>query len=162
MQIYRKYPTNHHVTSWSPSLLDVPLSCIVPNEASEPSATRYTSRTPASDALHPAPASSTRMTAPRKPIQLLPYATYIHLSSSLAPETIQQEAAAHAIHIVHKGPVGELESEHVFEVLDGRRASIAGDSLVGRDVVESAVLRLKGTDGVKDAKVLEQKQRAKR
>lgn len=100
--------------------------------------------------------------APKKPIQLLPYATYVHLTTSLSPETIQREAASQNINIEHKGPIGELEGEHVFEILDARRISIAGDSPNGRDAVEIAVTRLKGTEGIKDAKVLEQKQRVKR
>lgn len=102
------------------------------------------------------------MAAPKKPIQLLPYATYVHLTSSLPPQTIQQEAAAQNVVLEHKGPIGELEGEHVFEILDTRRTSIAGDSPNGRDLVQTAVTRLKGTEGIKDAKVLEQKQRTKR
>lgn len=102
------------------------------------------------------------MAAPKKPIQLLPYKSYVHLTSTLAPEAIQQQAATQHINLIHTGPVGELEDEHVFEVLDESRASIAGDSLVGRNTVESAVVSLKGTEGVKDAKFLEQRQRAKR
>ena len=102
------------------------------------------------------------MAAPKKPIQLLPYKSYVHLTSTLEPEKIQQRAAAQNINLVHTGPVGELEGEHVFEVLTEHRASIAGDSVTGRNQVESAVTSLKGTEGVKNAKILESRQRAKR
>lgn len=50
----------------------------------------------------------------------------------------------------------------MFEVLTEHRASIAGDSVTGRNQVESAVASLKGTEGVKNAKILESRQRAKR
>lgn len=102
------------------------------------------------------------MAAPKKPIQLLPYKSYVHLTTTLAPEKILQQAATQNIELVHTGPVGELENEHVFEVLTEHRASIAGDSITGRERVETAVTRLKGTEGVKSASVLESRQRAKR
>jgi hypothetical protein len=102
------------------------------------------------------------MTAPAKPVQLLPTSTYIHISSNLDPKAIQSQAAAQSVHIEHKGPVGELEGDHIFEVLDEGRAPVASDSVVVRDVAESAVLKLRGTDGVKTATVMETRQRAKR
>ena len=102
------------------------------------------------------------MSAPKKPIQLLPYKSYVHLTSTLAPEQILQQAATKNIELVHTGPIGELEGEHVFEVLTEHRASIAGDSITGRNQVETALSTLKGTEGVKNAKILESRQRAKR
>jgi hypothetical protein len=102
------------------------------------------------------------MTAPVKPVHLRPTSTYIHISSASDAKTIEDQAAAQNIHIEHKGPVGELEGEHIFEVLDEGRASIPRGSLESRDVVESATSKLKAAEGVKDAKVMETKQRAKR
>jgi hypothetical protein len=83
------------------------------------------------------------MTAPVKPVHLRPTSTYIHISSASDAKTIEDQAAAQNIHI------------------EGR-ASIPRGSLESRDVVESATSKLKAAEGVKDAKVMETKQRAKR
>jgi len=98
------------------------------------------------------------MSAPIKPVKLEPDSSYIHITSSQTPETIQQQAAKQNVQLQHKGPVGELEGEHIFEVLDTGRRAVARDT----GAVDSAVSALKGTEGVKDAKVMETRQRAKR
>lgn len=98
------------------------------------------------------------MSAPIKPVKLEPDSSYIHITSSQTPETIQQQAAKQDVQLQHKGPVGELEGEHIFEVLDTGRRAVARDT----EAVDSAVSVLKGTEGVKDAKVMETRQRVKR
>lgn len=98
------------------------------------------------------------MSAPIKPVKLEPNSSYIHITSSQTPEAIQQQAAQHNVQLQHKGPVGELEGEHIFEILDAGRRAVARDT----GVVDSAVTALKGSEGVKDAKVMETRQRAKR
>jgi hypothetical protein len=102
------------------------------------------------------------MSAPVKPVKLEPSSSYIHITSSQNPQTIQQQAAQQNIHIEHKGPVGELEGEHIFEVLNTGREAVTRDTGEGKQVVDSAVTTLKGSEGVKDAKVMETRQRAKR
>jgi len=98
------------------------------------------------------------MSAPVKPVKLEPNSSYVHITSSQTPETIQQQAAKQNVQLQHKGPVGELEGEHIFEVLDTGRRAVARDT----GTVDSAVSALKGTEGVKDAKVMETRQRVKR
>jgi hypothetical protein len=100
------------------------------------------------------------MSAPIKPVKLEPNSSYIHITSSQTPEVIQQQAAQHNVQLQHKGPVGELEGEHIFEILDAGRRAVARDTDAG--AVDSAVTALKGSEGVKDAKVMETRQRAKR
>lgn len=102
------------------------------------------------------------MTAPMKPVKLEPNSSYIHITSSQTPETIQQQASTQNVQLQHKGPVGELEGEHIFEILDSRRGAVPRDTDGGKEVVDSAVSALKGAEGVKDAKVMETRQRAKR
>ena len=51
-----------------------------------------------------------------------------------------------------------MEGEHIFEVLDNGRRAVARDT----GAVDSAISALKGIEGVKDAKVMETRQRAKR
>lgn len=84
------------------------------------------------------------------------------MTSSQNPSAIQQQAASRNIHIEHKGPVGELEGEHIFEVLSDGRDAIARDTEGGKQVVDSAVTALRGSEGVKNAQVMETRQRAKR
>jgi len=98
------------------------------------------------------------MSAPIKPVKLEPNSSYIHITSSQTPEAIQQQAAKQNVQLQHKGPVGELEGEHIFEILDTGRKAVARDT----GVVDSAVTTLKGSEGVKDAKVMETRQRVKR
>jgi len=102
------------------------------------------------------------MSAPVKPVKLEQDSSYIHISSSQTPQAIQQQAAAQNVHLEHKGPIGELEGEHIFEILDTRRRAVSRDTEEGKTAVDSAVDALKGEEGVKDAKVMETRQRTKR
>ena len=101
------------------------------------------------------------MTAPIKPVKLEPTSSYIHITSPLDPQTIQQTAAAQNIQIQHKGPVGELEGEHIFEVLINGQA-VTRDSEGEKGVVMGALEGLKASDGITNAQVMESRQRAKR
>lgn len=58
-------------------------------------------------------------------------------------------------------PVGELSGEHIFEVLHKGgpvKRDMGGSEAIGTGMVAA----LKGQEGVKGAKILEVKQRAKR
>jgi hypothetical protein len=101
------------------------------------------------------------MSAPVKPVKLEQTSTYIHITSSLDPSTITEHAAEKNVRLQHKGPIGELDGEHIFEVLDGRTA-VARDTEQGRSLVESALSTMRGSEGVKGAQIMETKQRAKR
>ena len=101
------------------------------------------------------------MTAPIKPVKLEPTSSYIHITSPLDPQTIQQTAAAQNIQIQHKGPVGELEGEYIFEVLNNGQA-VTRDSEGEKGVVMGALEGLKASDGITNAQVMESRQRAKR
>jgi hypothetical protein len=101
------------------------------------------------------------MTAPVKPVKLEPTSSYIHITSPLDPQTIQQTASNQNIHIQHKGPIGELEGEHIFEVLNNGQA-VARDSEGGKYIVVRALEGLKAADGVTNAQIMESRQRAKR
>jgi hypothetical protein len=95
------------------------------------------------------------MTAPVKPVKLEPTSSYIHITSPLDPQTIQQTASNQNIHIQQKGPIGE------FEVLNNGQA-VARDSEGGKYIVVRALEGLKAADGVTNAQIMESRQRAKR
>jgi hypothetical protein len=95
---------------------------------------------------------------PAKPPALLPGHSYIHITSSQAPQRIVDGSRPpDGLAITYVGPVGELDGEHIFEVTH------AGGGVVPRGELPSGVVdALKAVQGVKGAKVMEVKQRAKR
>lgn len=94
------------------------------------------------------------------PLALQPGLSYIHITSKQSPQQIQASVPNKDWEINYLGPVGELEGEHIFEV---RRPS--GEVVKREELAEGpggVVDVLKGISGVKGAKLLETKQRAKR
>lgn len=103
------------------------------------------------------------MAGPAKPPNLDPNHVYIHVTSSESPSDIaaslRPSTPGNSVRYI--GPVGELAGEHIFELhRDGSplKRAVAGSVSVGQGMVQD----LKGVQGVKGAKVLEVKQRAKR
>jgi hypothetical protein len=107
-------------------------------------------------------ASITIMAQPQKPPNLDPNHVYIHITSPASPSTIASSLkTSEDGGIRYVGPVGELSGEHIFEVLQKGgpvKRDVGGAEAVGSGVVAA----LKGQEGVKGAKILEVKQRAKR
>lgn len=101
---------------------------------------------------------SLAMASPAKPLNLQPGLSYIHVTSSQPPQAIQDALSHDQIKLKYLGPVGELEGEHVFEV----RSPNGQDVLPRGELPTDLVGAVKGIQGVKGAKVLETKQRAKR
>lgn len=108
------------------------------------------------------------MSAPIKPPQLDPNQTYLHITSPLSPTEITQQAQTRDITLTYIAPVGELKGEYIFELSPGSLqpslehgtdGSVSEASLERRDGVARD---LRGVEGIKGAKVMEQKQRAKR
>lgn len=101
------------------------------------------------------------MTAkPPTPVTINPGEAYVHITSPLNPSAILSGISLPAYQLKYVGPVGELEGEHIFKV-----CSIGSDSAVVKrsELPDKEVLgAVKALEGVKGAKVLETKQRAKR
>lgn len=93
------------------------------------------------------------------PTVILPGHTYLHITSPLAPEALSASLASAPLKLEYRGPVGELEGEHVYEVVGGN------DGLDGetwkRDG-EHVLRSVRAVEGVKGAQELVAKQRAKR
>lgn len=99
------------------------------------------------------------MSAPVKPPQLDPSSTYIHITSPLPPAQIAANASSKQVDLTYIAPVGELKGEYIFQLgISGD----AGSSVAGVEKRDEAVRALKGVEGVRGAKVMEQKMRAKR
>jgi hypothetical protein len=101
------------------------------------------------------------MAQPQKPPALDPNHIYIHITSPSSPSAISDSFSTTGDRSLrYIGPVGELSGEHIFEVHQSggpvKRDAAAGG--VGAGVVSA----LKELEGVRGAKVLEVKQRAKR
>lgn len=98
------------------------------------------------------------MATPSKPPALLPGLSYLHVTSSQPPQTIQDSFTPSSFRLHYVGKVGELEGEHIFEVRHP-----AGTEVIPRDQLPGDVVSaVKGIEGVKGVKILETKQRAKR
>lgn len=83
------------------------------------------------------------------PPTLYPDRTYIAVSSRLDPETLSAGLNLPDMQLTYRGPVGELDGEHIFEV--ERNGPIAPDSpqwLEKRDSVVAGVKRAHGVTGV--------------
>ncbi|GMK56558.1 hypothetical protein CspeluHIS016_0303980 [Cutaneotrichosporon spelunceum] len=90
------------------------------------------------------------------PTAILPGHTYIHITSHMAPEDLSRQLSDSPVKLEYRGPVGELEGEHVFEVVG------AADSDVWKRDSTNVIRNVREKDGVSGAAVLEAKQRAKR
>jgi hypothetical protein len=90
------------------------------------------------------------------PTIILPGHTYIHISSHIAPADLSDRLADSPVKLEYRGPVGELENEHVFEVVGAAESDVWKRD--GANVVRS----VREKDGITGATVLEAKQRAKR
>ncbi|BEJ13544.1 hypothetical protein CspHIS471_0307180 [Cutaneotrichosporon sp. HIS471] len=90
------------------------------------------------------------------PTAILPGHTYIHITSRVAPEDISKSLADSPVRLEYRGPVGELEGEHVFEVVG------AAESDVWKRDHANVLQNMRKKDGIRSATVLEAKQRAKR
>ena len=96
---------------------------------------------------------------PQKPVHIQPGLSYVHISTSKSPLDISSALASNPEYKLHYlGPVGELEGEHIFEVQNAQSEVVRRDQLGEKEVLHI----VKAVDGVKGAKVLETKQRAKR
>lgn len=94
-----------------------------------------------------------------KPPTLLPGKAYIHITSPLPASSIQNSLSHPQYRLDYVGPVGELEGEHIFQVI----ATGSNDIAERASIPEGDLLKaVKEVNGVKGAKVLEKKQRAKR
>ena len=92
------------------------------------------------------------------PPVLQPGLSYLHITSSNDPQAITQSFATDSnFKISYLGPVGELKGEYIFQVEHAAGGTVKRDELPS-DIVAS----VKSVDGVRGAKVLETKQRAKR
>ena len=109
-------------------------------------------------AMSQAPTTSAAASKPAKPPTLVPGHSYLHITSSHPPQRIVDGSRPpDGLELAYVGPVGELDGEHIFEV------KRSGGGVVPRGELPSAVVdALKAVEGVKGAKVLEVKQRAKR
>ncbi|KAK1921955.1 hypothetical protein DB88DRAFT_375357 [Papiliotrema laurentii] len=98
------------------------------------------------------------MSTAKKPVAMQPGLAYIHVTSAQPPSTITSALSAHSqYHLEYLGPVGELEGEHIFQV---QRPD--GGVVPRSELPEDVLSAIKTVQGVKGAKVLETKQRAKR
>jgi hypothetical protein len=105
-----------------------------------------------------APSTAANPSRPAKPLTLLPGHSYIHITSPHPPQRlVEGSRPPDGLEISYVGPVGELDGEHIFEV------KRPGGQVVPRGELPNGVVgALKAVEGVKGAKVLEVKQRAKR
>ncbi|KLT45886.1 hypothetical protein CC85DRAFT_282036 [Cutaneotrichosporon oleaginosum] len=90
------------------------------------------------------------------PTIILPGHTYIHISSHIAPAELSERLSDSPVKLEYRGPVGELEGEHVFEVVG------AAESNEWKRDGEHVLRSLRERDGITGANVLEPKQRVKR
>lgn len=101
------------------------------------------------------------MAQPRRPPNLDPNHIYIHITSPSSPSTISSAFISGDQSLSYVGPVGELQGEHIFEVQRQGQA-VKRDQQGSGEAGSTVVSALKEVEGVKGAKVLEVKQRAKR
>ncbi|GFZ48755.1 hypothetical protein JCM24511_06504 [Saitozyma sp. JCM 24511] len=109
--------------------------------------------------------------APAKPPALDPSNTYIHITSPSSPSSLSSlltsalsalpSAGGSGSTLRYIGPVGELRGEHIFEVV-GPDGPVRRDSPFWRESQGGIMGSIKAAEGVKGAKVMEMKQRAKR
>ena len=104
------------------------------------------------------------MAAPVRPPKLDPDVAYVHISSLSPPSDITDAIRTKGqCHLSYIGPIGELKGEHIFEVRHRDRDRPLQRSSVEWAKDEKSVLEaVKGVEGVKGAKMLDVKQRAKR
>lgn len=95
------------------------------------------------------------------PTTLLPDRTYLAISSSLDPESLSASLQGLPVKLQYRGPVGELEGEHIFEV-EGSGGAIAPTSEEWTKRSEDVVQNVKRAQGVTGVKALVAKQRTKR
>ncbi|ORY33420.1 hypothetical protein BCR39DRAFT_586489 [Naematelia encephala] len=102
-------------------------------------------------------------TQPAKPLHLDPENTYIQITTSPTHDPTALNISGPS-RLQYLGPVGELKGEHIFQLQtsDGapvKRATIeAGEAELGKRAVEA----VRAVQGVKGAKIMEFKHRAKR
>ncbi|RSH91903.1 hypothetical protein EHS25_009273 [Saitozyma podzolica] len=117
----------------------------------------------------PAPPSAPGASA--KPPALDPSNTYIHITSPSSPSSLSSllssalsalpDAGSRAGTLRYVGPVGELKGEHIFEVV-GPDGPVRTDSPLWKESQGGIMGSIKSAEGVKGAKVMEMRQRAKR
>lgn len=94
------------------------------------------------------------------PTVILPGHTYVHITSKLAPDSLSASLAGAPLKLEYRGPVGELEGEHVYEVVGD--SEVAPDSDVWKRDGEHVLRSVREAEGVKGVQLLVPKQRAKR
>ena len=98
------------------------------------------------------------MAGPVKPVKLESGHTYVHVTSAQSPNAIMSSANAAGIsQLKYVGPIGELDGEHIFEIIAG-----LGDLKSAERAEKPTLEAIKRIEGVKAVKSLEVKQRAKR
>jgi len=107
------------------------------------------------------------MAAPAKPPKLEDDHTYIHITSHSDASSLQNAISSHvglqAIQPVYLGPVGELKGEYIFELKHaGGEEPVKRSGEFWMENQVGLVKELKSLQGVKGAKLMEVKQRAKR
>jgi hypothetical protein len=100
-----------------------------------------------------------------------PSNTYIHITSPSSPSSLSSlltsalsalpNAGGTGGTLRYIGPVGELKDEHIFEVV-GPDGPVRRDSPLWKESQGGIMGSIKAAEGVKGAKVMEMRQRAKR
>lgn len=101
---------------------------------------------------------------PARPPTLHPEHTYVHVTSPQPPASLSNAITpglSGGTQLRYVGPVGELDGEHIFEVMRSNQP-LKRDTPDWTAVKDGLVKEVKAADGVKAAKILEQKQRMKR